>query len=134
AVVDMLHAMSSPIRTHHEKMQVAAISAHNDDVIGRLIADAMEQVGNDGVITVEESKTTETVLETVKGMKLDRGFLSPYFVVDPEKSEASLEDALVLLCDRRIAAVQDLLPLLDQVAKAGKPLLIVAEDVEAEVL
>ncbi|MGV3593397.1 MAG: chaperonin GroEL [Gammaproteobacteria bacterium] len=134
AVIDMLHAMSNPIRTHREKMQVAAISAHNDETIGKLIADAMEQVGNDGVITVEESKTTETELETVKGMKLDRGFLSPYFVVDPDKTEAVLEDALILLCDRRIVIVQELLPLLDQVAKAGKPLLIVAEDVETEVL
>ena len=126
--------MSRPVQTRKEKAQVATISAHNDPTIGELVADAMEKVGGEGVITVEESKTTETVLEVVEGMQFDRGFLSPYFVTDAEKMEAVLEDPYVLLCDRKIGSLKDLVPLLEQVAKSGRPLLVVAEDVEGEAL
>jgi chaperonin GroEL len=129
-----LRALSRPVSTRKEKAQVAAISAHNDAAIGELVADAMDKVGNEGVITVEESKTTETVLELVEGMQFDRGFLSPYFITSPEKMEAVLEDCLVLLSDRKISALNDLIPLLEQVVKAAKPLLVVAEDVEGEAL
>jgi chaperonin GroEL len=134
AVVAQLRSMSRPVQTRKEKAQVAAISAHNDVAIGELVADAIEKVGNDGVITVEESKTTETNLQVVEGMQFDRGFISPYFVTNPEKMEAVLEDAYVLLSDRKISSLQEFLPLLDNVAKAGRPLLIIAEDVEGEVL
>jgi chaperonin GroEL len=113
---------------------VATISAHNDPAIGELVADAMEKVGNEGVITVEESKTTETILEVVEGMQFDRGFISPYFITNAEKMEAVLEDAFVLLADRKIGILKDLIPLLDGVAKSGRPLLVVAEDVEGEAL
>jgi chaperonin GroEL len=132
--IEALKALSRPVSTRKEKAQVAAISAHNDPAIGELIADAMDKVGGDGVITVEESKTTETALEVVEGMQFDRGFLSPYFVTDPDKMEAVLEDCLVLLSDRKISVFADLVPLLEQVAKSGKPLLVVAEDVEGEAL
>ncbi|MBL6615220.1 MAG: chaperonin GroEL [Reyranella sp.] len=131
---DTLKAMSKPVSTRKEKAQVAAISAHNDSAIGEMVADAMEKVGNDGVITVEESKTTETVLEVVEGMQFDRGFISPYFITNPERMEAVLEDARLLLCDHKIAALKDLIPLLEQVAKAARPLLVIAEDVEGEAL
>ena len=134
AAIEALRAMSRPVATRKEKAQVAAISAHNDSAIGELVAEAMEKVGGEGVITVEESKTTETALDVVEGMQFDRGFLSPYFITNPEKMEAVLEDALVLLCDRKIAALKDLIPLLEQVAKSGRPLLVVAEDVEGEAL
>ncbi len=132
--VEALKALSRPVKTRRETSQVAAISAHNDATIGELVADALEKVGNEGVITVEESKTTETVLDVVEGMRFDRGFLSPYFMTNPEKMEAVLEDALILLSDRKIAVLKDLLPLLDEVAKSGQPLLVVAEDVEGEAL
>jgi chaperonin GroEL len=132
--VEALRAMSKPVNTRKEKAQVATISAHNDPSIGELVADAMEEVGDDGVITVEESKTTETALEVVEGMLFDRGFISPYFITDPEKMEAVLEDAYVFLCDRKITSLNDLLPLLEQVAKSGKPILFVAEDVGGEAL
>ena len=132
--VEALRAMSRPVKTRKEKAQVATISAHNDSSIGELVADAMEKVGDEGVITVEESKTTETVLEVVEGMQFDRGFISPYFITDAEKMEAVLEDAYVFLCDRKIGNLKDLLPLLEQVAKSGKPVLFVAEDVEGEAL
>ena len=132
--VEALRAMSRPVKTRKEKAQVATISAHNDFSIGELVADAMEKVGDEGVITVEESKTTETVLEVVEGMQFDRGFISPYFITDAEKMEAVLEDAYVFLCDRKIGNLKDLLPLLEQVAKSGKPVLFVAEDVEGEAL
>jgi chaperonin GroEL len=132
--IEALRALSRPVATRKEKAQVAAISAHNDPAIGELVADAMEKVGGEGVITVEESKTTETTLDVVEGMQFDRGFLSPYFVTNPEKMEAVLEEALVLISDRKIGALKDLLPLLDQVVKAGRPLLVVAEDVEGEAL
>ncbi|AMN38500.1 chaperonin GroEL [Rhodoplanes sp. Z2-YC6860] len=132
--IEALKALSRPVATRKEKAQVAAISAHNDMAIGELVADAMEKVGGEGVITVEESKTTETVLDVVEGMRFDRGYLSPYFVTNAEKMEAVLEDAFVLLCDRKISALKDLIQLFEQVAKAGRPLLVIAEDVEGEAL
>lgn len=134
AAVETLRALSRPVQTRLEKAQVATISAHNDPAIGELVAEAMEKVGGEGVITVEESKTTETVLEVVEGMQIDRGFISPYFITNAEKMEAVLEDAFVLLSDRKIGNLKDLLPLLEQVAKVGKPILFVAEDVEGEAL
>jgi chaperonin GroEL len=129
-----LKAISKPVQTRREKEQVATISAHNDAGIGALIGAAMEKVGDDGVITVEEAKTTETVLDVVEGMQFDRGFLSPYFVSDPDKMEAVLEDALVLVVDRKIGSLNDLVKLLDAVAKSAAPLLIVAEEVEGDAL
>ena len=132
--VEALKALSRPVTTRKEKAQIATISAHNNAEIGELVADAMEKVGGEGVITVEESKTTETILEVVEGMQFDRGFLSPYFITNPEKMEAVLEDVLVLLCDRKISVMKDMLALLEQVAKAGRPMLVVAEDVEGEAL
>ncbi|TAK53626.1 MAG: chaperonin GroEL [Gammaproteobacteria bacterium] len=132
--VTALKALSRPVSTRLEKAQVGTISAHNDPMIGELVADAMEKVGGEGVITVEESKTTETVLEVVEGMQFDRGYISPYFVTDPEKMEAAHENPYVLLTDRKLNAIKDLLPLLELLAKQARPLLIVAEDVEAEAL
>ncbi len=132
--VEALLAMSKPVKTRKEKAQVATIAAHNDPAIGELVADAMEKVGDEGVITVEESKTTETVLDVVEGMQFDRGYISPYFISDAEKMEAVLEDAYVLICDRKISALKDLIKLLEQVAKSGKPILFVAEDIEGEAL
>src|SRR5437868_958110 len=114
--------------------QVGTISANNDETIGKIIAEAMKKVGKDGVITVEESKTMETQLEVVEGMQFDRGYLSPYFVTDPERMEAALEDAYILIYEKKISSMKDLLPLLEQIAKGSKPLLIVAEDVEGEAL
>ena len=134
AAIAALRAMSRPVKTKAEKAQVAALSAHNDAAIGALVADAIEKVGGDGVISVEESKTTETTLDVVEGMKFDRGFISPYFVTDPERMEAVLEDPFVLLCDHKIGALRDMIPVLEQVAKSGRPLLIVAEDIEGEAL
>ena len=132
--IEALRALSRPVKTRKEKAQVAAISAHNDPAIGELVADAMDKVGGEGVITAEESKTTETVLEVVEGMQFDRGFLSPYFITNAEKMEAVMEEALILISDRKISVLKDLLPLLDQVVKAGRPLLVIAEDVEGEAL
>ena len=132
--IEALRAMSRPVKTKKEKAQVATISAHNDPTVGELVADAMEKVGGEGVISVEESKTTETTLDVVEGMKFDRGFISPYFVTDAERMEAVLEDPFVLLCDHKIGALRDLIPVLEQVAKSGRPLLIVAEDIEGEAL
>ncbi len=132
--VEALKALSRPVKERKEKAQVATISAHNDPAIGELVADAMEKVGNEGVITVEESKTTETTLDVVEGMQFDRGYISPYFITNPEKMEAVLEDALILISDRKIGALKDLIPLLEQIAKGGRPLLVVAEDVEGEAL
>ena len=123
ATVDQLKALSRPVKERKEKAQVATISAHNDPVIGELVAEAMEKVGNEGVITVEELKTTETTLDVVEGMQFDRGFISPYFITNTDKMEAVLEDALILICDRKISALKDLIPLLEQVAKAARPLL-----------
>ena len=134
AAIEALKAMSRPVTTRKEKAQVAAISAHNDEAIGEMVADAMEKVGNDGVITVEESKTTETVLEVVEGMQFDRGFISPYFITNPERMEAVFEDVRVLLCDHKIAVLKDMLPLLDQIVKTARPLLVIAEDIEGDAL
>ena len=132
--VEALRALSRPVKTRKETAQVAAISAHNDPAIGELVADALDKVGSEGVITVEESKTTETALDVVEGMQFDRGFLSPYFITNPEKMEAEMEDALVLISDRKIGVLKDLLPLLDEIVKSGRPLLVMAEDVEGEAL
>ncbi|MBI1727827.1 MAG: chaperonin GroEL [Candidatus Rokubacteria bacterium] len=129
-----LRALSRPVLSRLEKAQVATISAHNDATIGELVAEAMEKVGNEGVISVEESKTTETQLEVVEGLQFDRGYLSPYFITDPEKLATALEDALVLLTDRKLTVMKDLLPLLEQVARTGEPILIFAEDVEGDAL
>jgi chaperonin GroEL len=133
-IVEDLKKMSVKTSGKKEIAQVGSISANNDKEIGDLIADAMEKVGNDGVITVEEAKGLETTLETVDGMQFDRGYLSPYFVTDPEKMEAILEDAYVLIHDKKISAMKDLLPVLEKVAQTGKPLLLIAEDIEGEAL
>ena len=134
AVVEELKNMSVVTQGKKEIAQVGAISANNDKEIGDLIAEAMEKVGKDGVITVEEAKGLETTLETVEGMQFDRGYLSPYFVTDPEKMEAALEDAMILIHDKKISSMKDLLPILEKVAQLGKPLLIIAEDIEGEAL
>ena len=132
--VDALQAMSKPVKTGTEKSQVATIAAHNDPAVGDLVAEAMEKVGDEGVITVEESKTTETVLEVVEGMQFERGYISPNFVTDAEKMEAVLDEPYVLLCDHKISSLKDLVPLLEQVAKSGKPILFIAEDIDGEAL
>jgi chaperonin GroEL len=134
AVVSSLQNTSRRLESRREKAQVAAISAHNDATMGELVADALEKVGADGAITVEESKTTETLLEITEGMKFEHGYISPYFVTDSQKMEAVLENPLVLLVEKKISRLADLLPLLEQIAKAGRPLLVIAEDVEAEAL
>jgi chaperonin GroEL len=134
AVVDELKRLSVPSAGKKEIAQVGAISANNDKEIGDLIAEAMEKVGKDGVITVEEAKGLETTLETVDGMQFDRGYLSPYFVTDPEKMETVLDDGYLLIHDKKISAMKELLPILEKVAQSGKPLLIIAEDVEGEAL
>ncbi len=133
-VVEELKGISTTTKGKKEIAQVGAISANNDEEIGNLIADAMEKVGKDGVITVEEAKGMETSLETVDGMQFDRGYLSPYFVTDPERMEAVLEDALILIHDKKISSMKDLLPILEKVAQMGRPLLIIAEEVEGEAL
>jgi chaperonin GroEL len=133
-VVAELKALSTPTKGKKEIAQVGTISANNDKEVGDLIADAMEKVGKDGVITVEEARGLETTLETVEGMQFDRGYLSPYFVTDPERMEAVIEDALILIHDKKISSMKDLLPVLEKVAQIGKPLLIIAEDVEGEAL
>ena len=134
AVVEELKHLSKATKDKKEIAQVATIAANNDKTIGDLIAEAMEKVGKDGVITVEEAKAMETTLEVVEGMQFDRGYLSPYFVTDAERMEVVLEDALVLIHEKKISVMKDMLPLLEQVARAGKPLLIIAEDVEGEAL
>jgi chaperonin GroEL len=134
AATEALKAQSKQVVSRKEKAQVATISAHNDESIGELVAQAMEKVGAEGVITVEESKTTDTTLEVVEGMQFDRGYMSPYFVTDTEKMEGVLEDPFVLLTDRKINIMKDLLTLLEQVAKSGRPILVVAEDIEGEAL
>jgi len=134
AAVAKLTSISRPVEGPKEMMQVATISAHNNESIGQMVADAIGKVGKEGVTSVEEAKTTETTVEVVEGMQFDRGYISPYFATDSEKMEAVLEDALVLLHDRKIHGMQDLVPLLEQIAKAGRPLLIIAEDVEGEAL
>lgn len=132
--VKALQSISHPVTSRLERAQVATISAHNDSSIGELVADAVERVGPEGVITVEEAKTTETTLEVVEGMQFDRGYLSPYFVTDADKMQAVLEDVMILLHEKKIGSLKDLLPLLEQVAKEGRPLLVIAEDVEGEAL
>src|SRR6516162_7561270 len=134
AVVEQLKKISVPTTGKKEIAQVGTISANNDKEIGDLIAEAMEKVGKDGVITVEEARGLETTLETVDGMQFDRGYLSPYFITDPEKMEAVLEDAYILIYDKKISSMKDLLPILEKVAQLGKPLLIIAEDIEGEAL
>jgi chaperonin GroEL len=133
-VVEQLKSFSMETKGKKEIAQVGTISANNDLEVGSLIADAMEKVGKDGVITVEEAKGLETTLETVEGMQFDRGYLSPYFVTDPERMEAILEDAIILIHDKKISSMKDLLPVLEKVAQTGKPLLIIAEDIEGEAL
>jgi chaperonin GroEL len=133
-VVEELKKISVPTGGKKEIAQVGTISANNDPEIGNLIAEAMEKVGKDGVITVEEAKGLETTLETVDGMQFDRGYVSPYFVTDPEKMEAVLEDAFILIHDKKISSMKDLLPALEKVAQQGRPLLIIAEDIEGEAL
>jgi len=134
AAVKSLGSQAKRVESRKEKAQVATISAHNDPAIGELVADAMEKVGGDGVITVEESKTTETALDIVEGLQFDRGYLSPYFITDPNTMEAVLEDTYVLICDRKLGILKDIIPLLEQVAKSGRPILFIAEDVEGEAL
>jgi chaperonin GroEL len=132
--VAAIQALSRPVQTTREKEQIAAVSAHNDSAIGRLVAQAIERVGPEGVVTVEEAKGTETALEVVEGMQFDRGYLSAYFVTDPAEMRTVLDEPYVLLQDRRIASMQEFLPLLEAVAKSARPLLVVAEDVEGEAL
>ncbi len=133
-VLDELKKISRPCQTKKEIAQIGTISANNDKAIGDLIAEAMEKVGKDGVITVEEAKSMTTSLDVVEGMQFDRGYLSPYFVTDPERMEAALEDALILINEKKVSTMKDLLPILEQVARMGKPLLIIAEEVEGEAL
>ena len=134
AVVEELKKFSKPVKSHKEQEQVASISANNDKRIGALIAEAMEKVGKDGVVTVEEAKSMKTDLEFVEGMQFDRGYLSPYFVTNPDRMEAVLEDPLILIHEKKIAAMRDLIPVLEQVAREGRSLLIIAEEVEGEAL
>ncbi len=134
ATVQALKRQAKPVKDRKEKAQVATISAHNDPAIGELVANAMEKVGGDGVITVEESKTTETTLEVVEGLQFDRGYLSPYFVTDTNNMEAVLDEPYILVCDRKMNFLKDMLPLLEQVAKSGHPILFIAEDIEGEAL
>ena len=134
AVLDELRNLSKPISTNREIAQVGSISANSDEAIGKIIAEAMEKVGKEGVITVEDGKSLDNELDVVEGMQFDRGYVSPYFINDPEKQAAYLDDALILLHDKKISNIRDLLPILEAASKAGKPLLIVAEDVESEAL
>ncbi|MFZ5993705.1 MAG: chaperonin GroEL [Thermodesulfobacteriota bacterium] len=134
AVVDELKKISKPTKDQKEIAQVGTISANNDSTIGNIIAEAMEKVGKEGVITVEEAKSMETTLDVVEGMQFDRGYVSPYFVTDPEKMEAALSDPYILLNEKKISNMKDLLPILEQIAKMGRPLMIIAEDVEGEAL
>src|SRR5499433_3170045 len=131
--VEEIKRLSKPVRGE-AIAQVGTISANGDSTIGGLIAEAMDKVGKDGVITVEESRTMDTTLDVVEGMQFDRGYLSPYFVTDPERMEATLEDCFILIHEKKISSMKDLLPLLEQIAKSGKPLIIIAEDVEGEAL
>jgi chaperonin GroEL len=134
AAIEALRSLSRPVASRLEKVHVATISAHNNPEIGERVADAIEKIGADGVVTVEESKTTETTLEIVEGMQFDRGYLSPYFVTDAEKMQASLDDPYILLSEKKISNMKDLLPVLEEVAKSGRPLLIIAEDVDSDAL
>ncbi|MCK4425393.1 MAG: chaperonin GroEL, partial [Deltaproteobacteria bacterium] len=133
-VVDELKKMSKPTKDQKEIAQVGTISANNDSTIGNIIAEAMDKVGKEGVITVEEAKAMETSLDVVEGMQFDRGYSSPYFATDPEKMECVLEDSYILIHEKKIGNMKDLLPILEQIAKMGKPLMIISEDVEGEAL
>jgi chaperonin GroEL len=133
-VVEALRSQSRPVQSEREKLQVATISAHNDPAIGELVARAIEKVGAEGAVTVEEAKGTETAMDVVDGLQFDNGYLSAYFVTDPEKLEAVLEDPLILIYEGKISSVKDFLPLLEQIAKQGVPLLVIAEDIEGEAL
>jgi chaperonin GroEL len=133
-IVEELKKISKPVKSHKEQEQVASVSANNDKTIGALIAEAMEKVGKDGVVTVEEAKSMKTELEFVEGMQFDRGYLSPYFVTNPDRMEAVLEDPLILIHEKKISAMRDLIPVLEQVAREGRSLLIIAEEVEGEAL
>jgi chaperonin GroEL len=133
-VIDEIKKLSKPIKDKREISQVGSISANNDRTIGDLIAEAMEKVGKDGVITVEEAKSMETSLEVVEGMQFDRGYLSPYFVTDPQRMEVVLEEPYILINEKKISSMKDLLPILEQIARMGKPLLIISEDIEGEAL
>jgi chaperonin GroEL len=134
AVVEEIQKLSRPTKDKKEIAQVGTISANNDQTIGDLIAEAMEKVGKDGVITVEEAKSMETSLDIVEGMQFDRGYLSPYFVTDPERMVASLENAYILLNEKKVSNMRDLLPILEQIAKMSRPLVVIAEDIEGEAL
>ncbi len=132
--ISHLQKIARPVTTRKEKAQVAMIAAHNDPAIGELVASALEKVGDEGVISVEESKTTETTLEVVEGMQFDRGFVSPYFITDPEHMEAVLEDVYLFLCDRKVGSLREIVGLLEEIAKSARPLLLICEDVEGEAL
>ncbi len=134
AAIERLKAISRPVAARKEKAQVATIAAHNDPAIGELVADAMEKVGGEGVITVEELKTTETALDVVEGMQFDRGYISPYFITNADKMLAELEDPFILIAEKKLSGLQALLPMLEAVVQSGKPLLVIAEDVEGEAL
>ncbi len=132
--IETLKATSKPVRQRIEKAQVAAIAAHNNAEIGELVADAMDKVGNDGVITVEEAKTTETTLDVVEGMQFDRGYVSPYFITDPEHMVVELNEPQILICEQKLSSLQPMLPLLEKIVQSARPLLVIAEDVEGEAL
>ena len=134
AVVARLKELSRPVADHKQRIQVATISAHNDSTIGETVADALEKIGPEGTTTVEEAKGIETTVEVVEGMRLDRGYLSPYFITDPEKMKAVVDEPVILLYEKKISTMPDLLPLLEQIAKSGKALLVIADDVEGEAL
>ena len=134
AAVQSIRALSRPVQSKRERAQVATISAHNAPGVGDMVADALERVGSEGVVSVEEAKATETTVEVVEGMQFDRGYTSPYFITNPEKMETELRDPLILIHEKRITLMKDLLPLLEQIAKSGQPLLVVAEDVEGDAL
>jgi chaperonin GroEL len=133
-IIEELKKLSKPVQEKKEIAQVGTISANNDASIGELIAEAMDKVGKDGVITVEEAKSMQTTLDIVEGMQFDRGYISPYFITDPERMECILEDVFILIHEKKISSMKDLLPILEQIAKMGKPLLIIAEEVEGEAL
>src|SRR6202171_3503144 len=133
-IVGELKKISKPTKSRKEIAQVGTISANNDETIGKIIAEAMDKVGKEGVITVEEAKTLETSLEVVEGMQFDRGYVSPYFVTDPERMEGVLDNPVILIHEKKISAMKDLLPVLELVARASRPLLIIAEDIEGEAL
>ncbi len=133
-VIEELKKLSKPVQDKKEIAQVGTISANNDSSIGELIAEAMDKVGKDGVITVEEAKSMATTLDVVEGMQFDRGYISPYFITDPERMECILDDAFILIHEKKISSMKDLLPILEQTAKMGKPLMILAEEVEGEAL